>query len=70
MRLDRRRAATAEWRAGGTAENAALLHRLKILKLAAGGAPFLFGGAEPAPSADLGLRPGGRVVLRGLVSVV
>ena len=28
--------ATAEWRAGGTAENAALRHRLKILELAAG----------------------------------
>jgi integrase len=41
--------ATAEWRAGGTAENAALLHRLKVLKVAAGGAPFLFGGTEPAP---------------------
>jgi integrase len=41
--------ATGEWRPGRTAECAALLHRLKILKLAAGGAPFIFGGPAPAP---------------------
>jgi integrase len=42
---------TAGWEPGGTAECAALLHRLKVLKLASAG-PYMFGGARPAKRMD------------------